>query len=60
MQLEPLALAQAVQQAPLAFKAQQELAPLAFKGQLERPVCPVPLEPQGQEQLVPRALQEPG
>ena len=119
MQLEPLVLAQAVQQAPLAFKGllgSQEhrvqqalkerralpappalteprglpasLAPLAFraqqaqepqalrelqarvlrglpaqlefKGQLERPVCPVPLELRGQEQLVPRALQEPG
>jgi hypothetical protein len=40
--------------------AQLEWAPLAFKGQLERPACPVPLEPQGQEQLVPLALQEPG
>jgi hypothetical protein len=46
--------------AQLAFKAQQELAQLEFKGQPERPACPVPPELQGQEQLVPRALQEPG
>jgi hypothetical protein len=37
--------------AQLAFKARQELAQLEFKDQPERPVCPVPLELQGQEQL---------
>ena len=40
--------------------AQLEWAQLEFKDQPEQKACPVPLEPQGQEQLVPLALQEPG
>jgi hypothetical protein len=43
--------------AQLALLAWEQLE---SKGQLERPARTVPLELQGQEQLVPRALQEPG
>ena len=47
MQLEPLVL--------------PELPALTEpRAQLVLPACPVPPELQGQEQLVPRALQEPG